>query len=84
MHCVLKLLPDQHAVRELILTGKKIGGEEALKMKIVSAIYPADTLFAKAMEMAQFLSQKDRQTYNLIKRGMRNDLVALQQNLPVL
>ncbi|OPY87580.1 MAG: enoyl-CoA hydratase [Smithella sp. PtaU1.Bin162] len=82
MQQILKLLPDQHAVAELALTGKKIGGEEALKMKVVSAIYPADTLFAKALEMAGFLSLKDRNTYTKIKRGMRSHLLNLQQILP--
>lgn len=82
MQQILKLLPDQQAVTELAFTGKRIGGEEALKMKIVSAIYPEETLFPKALEMAHFLAQKDRKTYTIIKRGMRSNLVSLQQNLP--
>jgi enoyl-CoA hydratase/carnithine racemase len=82
MHQILKLLPDQYALTELILTGKRVGGEEALKMKIVSGIYPADTLYPKAMELAKFLSQKDRKTYGKLKRDMRGNLVCLQQGLP--
>jgi Delta3-Delta2-enoyl-CoA isomerase len=82
MHQILKLLPDQQAVTELVFTGKRVGGEEALKIKIVSAIYPEETLFPKALEMAQFLSQKDRKTYTKLKRDMRNNLVSLQQILP--
>jgi Delta3-Delta2-enoyl-CoA isomerase len=81
---ILKLLPDQQAVTELVFTGKRIGGEEALKMKIVSAIYPGDILFPKALEMAKFLSQKDRKTYARIKRDMRSNLAVLQQVLPAL
>lgn len=79
---IIKLLPDQQAVTELVLTGRRVGGEEALKMKIVSAIYPEETLFPKALELAQFLSQKDRKTYTKLKRGMRSDLLCLQQTLP--
>jgi len=75
-------LPDQQAVSELVLMGKRVGGEEALKMKVVSAIYPGDILFNKAMEMAQFLSQKDRKTYTLLKRNMRSSLGRMQRNLP--
>ncbi len=82
MQEVLKYLPDQQAVYELVLMGKRVGGEEALKMKIVSAIYPGDILFAKALEMAQFLSQKDRKTYTLLKRNMRSSLGRMQRNLP--
>lgn len=82
MQQIIKLLPDQHATTELVFTGRRIGGEEALKMKIVSAIYPADTLFNKALEMAKFLSQKDRKTYGKIKRDMRDNLVKMKQVLP--
>lgn len=76
------MLPDRQAISELVLTGKRIGGEEALKMKVVSAIYPGDVLFPKAMEMAVFLSGKDRKMYTKLKRNMRIELVRLQQNLP--
>ena len=84
MQQIIKLLPDQQAVTELVFTGKRIGGEEALKMKVVSAIYPQDTLYPKALELAKFLSQKDRKTYTTIKRNLRNNLVSLQQGLPTL
>jgi Delta3-Delta2-enoyl-CoA isomerase len=82
MQEILKMLPDQQAVSELVLMGKRVGGEEALKMKIVSAIYPEEALFPKALEMAQFLSQKDRKTYTLLKRNMRSNLGKMQRNLP--
>jgi len=82
MQQIVKLLPDRQAVTELVLTGKRVGGEEALKMKIVSAIYPEAELFAKALELAKFLAQKDRKTYAKLKTGMRGNLVLLQQNLP--
>jgi enoyl-CoA hydratase/carnithine racemase len=82
MQQILKLLPDQQALTELIFTGKRIGGEEALRMKIVSGAYPAETLYPKAMELAKFLSQKDRKTYAKLKKDMRSNLVSLQQGLP--
>lgn len=82
MQQVLKLLPDHQALTELVLTGKRVGGEEAMKMKIVSGIYPVEELFPKSLELAKFLAQKDRKTYTKLKRDMRANLVALQQNLP--
>ena len=82
MQQVLKLLPDHQALTELVLTGKRVGGEEAMKMKIVSGAYPEGELFPKSMELAKFLAQKDRKTYTKLKRDMRCNLVALQQNLP--
>jgi enoyl-CoA hydratase/carnithine racemase len=75
MYEILRLLPDHYALNELVLTGKRVGGKEALTMKIVSAVYPEETLYDKAMELAIALSKKDRRTYAHIKRGLRGALV---------
>jgi len=75
MYEILRLLPDCHALNELLLTGRRVGGTEALTMKIVSAVYPQETLFNKAMELATSLAKKDRRTYANIKRGLRQNLV---------
>jgi len=75
MYDILRLLPDHYALNELVLTGKRIGGKEALTMKIVSAIYPEETLNDKAMELGMSLAKKDRRTYAHIKRGLRQALV---------
>ena len=75
MYEILRLLPDHYALNELVLTGKRVGGKEALTMKIVSAVYPEETLYDKAMELAILLAKKDRRTYAHIKRGLRQALV---------
>jgi enoyl-CoA hydratase/carnithine racemase len=75
MYEILRLLPDHYALNELVLTGKRVGGKEALTMKIVSAVYPEETLYDKAMEIAKLLAKKDRMTYAHIKRGLRQALV---------
>jgi len=75
MYDILRLLPDHYALNELVLTGKRVGGREALAMKIVSAVYPEETLYDKAMELAIELAKKDRRTYAHIKRGLRQSLV---------
>lgn len=75
MYDILRLLPDHYALNELVLTGRRVGGKEALTMKIVSAIYPEETLYDKAMELAMSLAKKDRRTYAHIKRGLRQALV---------
>jgi enoyl-CoA hydratase/carnithine racemase len=75
MYEILRLLPDHHALNELLLTGKRVGGTEALTMKIVSAVYPQEILFDKAMELAMLLAKKDRKTYANIKRGLRQYLL---------
>ena len=75
MYEILRLLPDHYALNELVLTGKRVGGKEALTMKIVSAVYPGETLYDKAMELAMSLARKDRMTYTHIKRGLKQALV---------
>jgi Delta3-Delta2-enoyl-CoA isomerase len=75
MYDILRLLPDHYALNELVLTGRRIGGKEALTMKIVSAVYPEETLYDKAMELAMSLAKKDRMTYTHIKRGLKQALV---------
>ena len=75
MHQVLELLPDRFAVVEMLLTGKRIGGKEALEKKIVVDACSAGSLQQKSMGMAAFLAKKDRKTYATIKHGIRKALV---------
>jgi len=79
MYDLLGLLPDGHALNELVLTGKRVGGAEALAMKLVSAVHPPETLFEKTMELASFLAKKDRKTYTHLKLGLRRHLVKYQK-----
>ena len=75
MYEILRLLPDHYALNELVLTGRRVGGKEALAMKIVSAVYTEETLYDKSMALAIELAKKDRRTYAHIKRGLRQALV---------
>lgn len=77
MHEIIALLPNKRALRDLLLTGKRIGGKEAAQLGIVDAVYPEETLFDKAMEIAQAMSQKDRAVYGAIKKGMRSKLAGM-------
>ena len=80
MYDLLHLLPDGHALNELVLTGKRVGGTEALAMKIVSAIYPSEILIEKTLEFASSLAKKDRKTYTHLKLGLRGNLVKYQKD----
>jgi Delta3-Delta2-enoyl-CoA isomerase len=80
MHDLLQLLPDRYALNELTLTGKRVGGAEALTMKIVSAVYPQEILYEKTLEFATFLAKKDRKTYTHIKHGLRKHLLMYNKN----
>lgn len=73
-------LSDPATMRELLLTGRRLTGKEALAAKIVSAIHPAESLFLKTMELAETLSRKDRVTYAAIKRVMKRRLVEMHRS----
>ncbi|MFH1117002.1 MAG: enoyl-CoA hydratase/isomerase family protein [Pseudomonadota bacterium] len=79
MHEIVSLLPNKRALRDLLLTGKRIGGTEAAQLGIVDAAYPGETLLDKAMETARTMSQKDRATYGAIKKGMRSRLAGMRK-----
>jgi len=76
---IVKLLPNRHALNELALTGVAWGGEECYPKNVVDAIYSAEELPGKAMELAEMMADKDRKTYIEIKRDMRKDLVIMQK-----
>lgn len=79
MYELLRVLLDGYAVNELLLTGKRASGEEALAMKIVSGLYPPENLFEKTMEFAAFLAKKDRKTYTHLKLGLRQHLLKFKK-----
>ena len=76
MQKIVALLPNRQALRQLMLTGIKLGGEQAAEMQIVDGAYHIENLFDRAMEYAEMLAKKDRKTYAAIKRGMRRELSA--------
>lgn len=78
MHEIVDLLPNHQALRDLLLTGKKIGGKEAVDQGIVDAAHSQEILFEKCMDVARMLASKDRSTYGTIKRRMRRQIVAVQ------
>ena len=68
---IIRLLPDQQALRDLALIGKAVGGEEAKQMKVADSIHSEEELLPAAMAFAEMMAQKDRATYGTIKRGLR-------------
>jgi len=71
---VIKLLPDAQALRDLALTGKAVGGLEALKMKVADRIHSDSQLYPEAMAFAEQMAEKHRATYATIKRTLRPEL----------
>lgn len=62
---------------DLILTGRRIGGEEALRLRVVDEIAPADAVLSQAVARADALSGKDRATYARLKRDLYPEAIEL-------
>ena len=59
-------LPNKKALRELLLTGRSLGGLDAQKLGIVDESMVYEKLMPRAFEMAKDLAQKDHETYKKI------------------
>ena len=77
LYLMADLLPNKQAVRELLLTGRRVGGDEAQKLGLVDESHLQEKLLPRAMEFAQQLAQKDLKTYRKIKHLLKRDLVEL-------
>ena len=75
LYLMADLLPNKQAVRELLLTGRRVGGEEAQKLELVDESHLLDKLLPRAMDFAQLLAQKDLETYRKIKHLLKRKLV---------
>ncbi len=75
LYLMADLLPNKQAVRELLLTGRRVGGDEAQKLGLVDESHLQEKLLPRAMEFAQQLAQKDLETYRKIKHLLKRDLV---------
>ena len=68
------LLPNKQAVRELLLTGRRIGGADAQKMGVVDETHLPEKLMPRALEIAEELAQKDLKTYDAMKQLIKQNL----------
>jgi enoyl-CoA hydratase len=58
--------------KELCMTGRMIGAGEAYGMGLVTRIFPAETLMAEALKIAQTLAEKGRVALRAIKHVIDN------------
>ena len=68
------LLPNKQTVRDLLLTGRRIGGIDAQKMGVVDEAHLPEILMQRALEIAEELAQKDFKTYNVMKQLLKQSL----------
>lgn len=67
-------LSSQHAVNEMVLSGKALNGEACVQKSVVNYIYPESELFEKTMAFARDMASKDRSNYALIKGNLKKSL----------
>lgn len=68
------------AAHEVMVTGKRFGGEEATRLHIVHRAVPDDQVLATAVELASAQAGKDRNTLRAIKERMYGETIHLLQN----
>jgi len=70
MSALIQAKLDAPVARDLMLTGRRLGGTEALALRVVDDAVAADQLLACAKARAEALAAKNVATYGAIKRGM--------------
>ncbi|MGH7786381.1 MAG: enoyl-CoA hydratase-related protein [Candidatus Binatia bacterium] len=68
---------DPPVSRDLMLTGRRLGGQEAAALRVVDEAVDADQVLPRAIERAAALADKDRATYQAIKRRMYAEAIGL-------
>jgi len=64
-------------LRDAVLTGSRIGGEEASRRGIVDEAVPLTDVLPHAVVRAAALADKDRATYGSLKRGLYGDVLKI-------
>ena len=70
MNALITSKLDSRTASDLILTGRRIGGSEAVQLRVVDEIASADEVLPRAIARAEALSAKDRAIYGRLKRDV--------------
>jgi 2-(1,2-epoxy-1,2-dihydrophenyl)acetyl-CoA isomerase len=81
IHFLPRLVGEAHAI-ELMMTGRMIGAEEALRIGLVNRVVPHDELAAETARLARELAAKPPASLRAIKEGIYASLDrSLSENL---
>jgi enoyl-CoA hydratase/carnithine racemase len=81
MYAVIEARLPGPLVHEMLISGRRYGGEEALSKGIVDAAVPEAEVVTQAAELVRGLAGKDRATMGAIKRGLyRSALEVLERD----
>lgn len=81
MHIVMPLLMGVTRGRYFLLTGQKVGAQEALSIGIVNEVVPKDELLGRARELAQRLLLQPRLVRRYTRTALTEDLRARMHGL---
>jgi len=80
MTALIKSRLTPNVFRSLLLTGVRIGGNEAKELGVVDEAVAAEDVLPRAVALAAPLAAKNRHTYRAIKRGMYIEALTLLEN----
>lgn len=75
MAALVKSRLNGPALRDMVLTGARLGGEDAQRRGIVDEAVPAAEVLPHAIARAAALADKDRATYGALKRALYGDVL---------
>ena len=76
MNALVKTKLSGNALRDLLLTGKRVGAGEAADMQVIDQATALDTLMPAAMSIANAMIGKDRNALSGLKRGLNEGILA--------
>ena len=77
MTALVKSRLNGSTLRDMVLTGARLGGEDASRRGVVDAAVPAAEVLPHAIARAAALADKDRATYGALKRGVYGDVLKI-------
>lgn len=80
MNSLIRCRLSPSVFRDVVLTGRRIGGAEAKGLAIVDEASPPEEVLPKAVEIAAALAAKDRKIYGTLKREMYRETIELLEH----
>jgi enoyl-CoA hydratase/carnithine racemase len=75
MAALLRAKVDRGVLRDLLLSGRRVGGGEAAALKLVDESVPGDRVLARAIELAATLAGKHRGAFAALKHALWGEAV---------
>jgi len=77
MAALVKSRLNGATLRDMVLTGARLGGEDAQRRGVVDEAVAAAEVLPRAIARAAALADKDRATYGALKRGLYGDVLKI-------